>query len=216
MFHANTRHERGIEPVQNLSRALCAVAAIIDYRLRRRAAGGLPPRAASEKRVVSVEPFGLMFAVSLDIPSGKVCFSDGITVLVRGFWQPGLDEGTFRVDDDVLKFRIASVGTKIRLVGDDHETTAVVRSPRVAELAEIKPGRGLGTRSRNLCTPLSGVLLRLFASEGDHLKRGDTIAIVEAMKMENRLTAEADMTIKRVVVSEGAILEARQPILMFE
>ncbi|MFC2123907.1 acetyl-CoA carboxylase biotin carboxyl carrier protein subunit [Bacteroidota bacterium] len=51
--------------------------------------------------------------------------------------------------------------------------------------------------------PLPGTILKFTKKEGDAVKKGDVVLIMEAMKMENNILAEVDGTIKSVKVSEG-------------
>ena len=52
-------------------------------------------------------------------------------------------------------------------------------------------------------TPLPGVILQVKCNVGDTVKRGQTLIILEAMKMENNITAEADGTVSGICVSAG-------------
>ncbi|MYI89743.1 MAG: acetyl-CoA carboxylase biotin carboxyl carrier protein subunit, partial [Gammaproteobacteria bacterium] len=55
----------------------------------------------------------------------------------------------------------------------------------------------------------------LRVTEGQTVKIGETIAIVEAMKMENALHSEQDGTIAKILANVGDSLAADQPILEF-
>ena len=63
---------------------------------------------------------------------------------------------------------------------------------------------------------MPGLLVKLSANEGDEIKAGEELAVVEAMKMENSLRAENDVVIKKVMAGEGDSLVVDQPILEFE
>lgn len=56
--------------------------------------------------------------------------------------------------------------------------------------------------------PLSGKILEIKVSAGDEVKKGDTVLVLEAMKMENEITAARDGRIKAVFVSAGQDVEA--------
>lgn len=51
--------------------------------------------------------------------------------------------------------------------------------------------------------PLPGIILQVKVQVGDHVKRGDTLLVYEAMKMENNLVSEKEGTVKAVLVSAG-------------
>ncbi len=67
-----------------------------------------------------------------------------------------------------------------------------------------KPGNSLKT----IKAPLPGNIFKLNVSEGDTVKKGDTLLIMEAMKMENNILAEQDGTVKNIKIKEGdAVLQ---------
>lgn len=63
-----------------------------------------------------------------------------------------------------------------------------------------------------LKSPMPGVVIKVNVAVGDEVEEGETIAIVEAMKMQNELAAEHPGRITEIHVSSGEALEARAPI----
>jgi pyruvate carboxylase subunit B len=57
---------------------------------------------------------------------------------------------------------------------------------------------------------MPGMVVRIEVSEGDMIRAGQGVVIVEAMKMENELTAEADAIVTKVMVAEGQAVEKDQ------
>ena len=106
----------------------------------------------------------------------------------------------------------------IRLELNESPTAAQLNALRAGELAcgffhpEDKPPPDL---SKYLLSPMPGLLKALAVKEGQEVKSGETLAIVEAMKMENVLKAERDATIKRVAEKAGASLAVDQIIIEF-
>ena len=70
--------------------------------------------------------------------------------------------------------------------------------------------------SKFLLSPMPGLLVRLTSKEGDEIKAGEELAVVEAMKMENSLRANEDVVIAKVLAAQGESLVVDQPILEFE
>jgi propionyl-CoA carboxylase alpha chain len=70
--------------------------------------------------------------------------------------------------------------------------------------------------SRFLLAPMPGLLTRLEVKAGDHVERGQPVAVVEAMKMENILRAEKASTVKATPVAAGESLAVDQVIVEFE
>jgi 3-methylcrotonyl-CoA carboxylase alpha subunit len=63
---------------------------------------------------------------------------------------------------------------------------------------------------------MPGKVIQLLVKAGDKVKRGTPLAILEAMKMENTLSAQADATIAEIAVSVGDQVGEGAPILSFE
>jgi biotin carboxyl carrier protein len=64
-------------------------------------------------------------------------------------------------------------------------------------------------------SPLPGVILEIKVKAGDTVKKGDTIMVLEAMKMENNIQSTSDGTVARVSVEKGAsVLEGTELIVI--
>ncbi len=61
-------------------------------------------------------------------------------------------------------------------------------------------------------SPMLGVIIKINVKEGQRVKKGDTIAILEAMKMENEILAPSDGVIKKITVKEGQNVNAGEVI----
>jgi len=59
------------------------------------------------------------------------------------------------------------------------------------------------TGASKVVAPLPGTIIKLTKKEGDSVKKGDVVLIMEAMKMENNIMSEVDGTIKSYNVAEG-------------
>ena len=86
---------------------------------------------------------------------------------------------------------------------------AVVSAPRpqVAPAAggDVQKSNAPGTK---VTTPLPGTILDVFVNVGDTVKTGQTVVLLEAMKMENNIEADAAGTVKEVKVRKGdSVLE---------
>ena len=67
-----------------------------------------------------------------------------------------------------------------------------------------------------LLSPMPGLLMSLKVEEGQDVKAGEELAVVEAMKMENVLRAERDGKVAKVHAAPGESLAVDQAILEFE
>lgn len=63
--------------------------------------------------------------------------------------------------------------------------------------------------------PMPGMVLNILVGEGQAVKKGDSLLVLEAMKMENILKSPADGVIKKVVASKGTAVEKNQLLIQF-
>ena len=82
---------------------------------------------------------------------------------------------------------------------------ATAPAPQAAQTATASAPQGKG---EVVTAPLPGVILDIKVKVGDAVKAGQTVAVLEAMKMENEIMASADATVASVNVAQGASVEA--------
>lgn len=63
--------------------------------------------------------------------------------------------------------------------------------------------------------PMPGMVLNILVAEGQTVKKGDSLLILEAMKMENVLKSPADGIIKKIVATKGVAVEKNQLLIQF-
>jgi propionyl-CoA carboxylase alpha chain len=142
---------------------------------------------------------------------------DGESFLAATEWQPGHVVLRVRAEAHVAAVQIERLpGAAFRLAHGGVVRRAQVLSPRAAELLALMPPKQTADATRLVLSPMPGLLSSLAVSQGQEVKAGEPLAIVEAMKMENVLRAERDGRIKRISVSPGDSLAVDQVILEFE
>lgn len=72
-----------------------------------------------------------------------------------------------------------------------------------APKAEPKPAAPVATDGVKVKSPLPGSVIKVIVTEGQAVKKGDTLLMLESMKMENAIMAEQDGTVKQIVVEAG-------------
>lgn len=86
-----------------------------------------------------------------------------------------------------------------------------VRTAQAAALAAAMSGGRAGARAAaQVKAPMPGRVVRILVSPGQPVERGQPVAIVEAMKMENELQASASGAVKHIHVQQGAAVESGQ------
>jgi propionyl-CoA carboxylase alpha chain len=92
---------------------------------------------------------------------------------------------------------------------------AMVMRARAAELLRVMPFKKPADMSRFLLSPMPGLLVQLAVQPGQAVQAGERLAVIEAMKMENVLTASRDGTVAELLAAQGESLAVDQPILSF-
>ena len=72
-----------------------------------------------------------------------------------------------------------------------------------------------GKKINELKAPMPGLVLEIIVSEGQQIKKGDAILVLEAMKMENILKSPVDVTVKKISVKKGVAVEKGQVLVLF-
>lgn len=95
-------------------------------------------------------------------------------------------------------------------VGASTSTSAPKAAPKAApkKAAKAAPKASAGAGSVKVSSPMPGKILSVKKNVGDSVNKGDTILVLEAMKMENDIVAPEDGTIASIDVNEGASVEA--------
>lgn len=69
---------------------------------------------------------------------------------------------------------------------------------------------------KNLKAPMPGLVVEILVNEGDNIKKGENIVVLEAMKMENNLKATDNVKIKKVITEKGKSVEKNDILITFE
>ena len=142
---------------------------------------------------------------------------EGEPITAATDWQPGRPLLRIETPDGAATVQIERLGAaEFRLLHAGVVRRALVLSPRAAELLALMPPKKPHDTSRLLLSPMPGLLSSIAVAPGQEVKTGETLAIVEAMKMENVLRAERDGRIATIRAKPGASLAVDEVILEFE
>ncbi|MEY9999522.1 acetyl-CoA carboxylase biotin carboxylase subunit [Sinorhizobium fredii] len=212
---------QGVTPDDASAMKLAAVAVTVNQALQERASQ-ISGTIGNHRRIVghgwvaslAEREFQMTSGVSAD--GAYVRFADERAISVASDWVPGRTLATFNIDNQPMTVKVDLVGTGIRLRWRGIDVVARVRSPRVAELARLMPKKLPPDTSKMLLCPMPGVVTSITVKAGDTVEAGQSLAVVEAMKMENILRAEKRATVKRVAIAAGASLAVDELIMEFE
>jgi len=143
-------------------------------------------------------------------------FNGGDEVTVSSDWAPGDALWRGRVGDRQVTVQVRPVLNGLELSWQGVSVVARVMSPRVADLDALMPVKEPPDTSMMLLCPMPGLVVSIAVEAGQEVKAGDTLAIVEAMKMENVLRAERDCVIAAVNAEPGDSLAVDAVIMEFE
>ena len=130
-------------------------------------------------------------------------------------WRPGLAQFRAVLDDQPFTAEIRRVadGWDIRT----RATKARVRvmTPRIADLYARLPEKVAADTSKLVLSPMPGLVVSIAVVPGQEVKTGETVAIIEAMKMQNILKAEHDGVVKTVSAKAGDPVAADDVLVEF-
>jgi propionyl-CoA carboxylase alpha chain len=216
------------EPEGETRDILAAVATAIDHlnNVRRRHISGQLPNAVGlrlgEIRVVQLGKSLQHTRVSGDLADAttvELCEPDGKTrrtLVLHSNWWPGqpLWQGKI-VGDKELFVQVRTVPNGYDLSYGGVRAKAYVYTAREAELAALMPEKKAADTSKKLLCPMPGLVVSISVVEGQEVKAGETLAVVEAMKMQNVLKADRDVTVTKLKAKPGDSLAVDAVIMEF-
>jgi propionyl-CoA carboxylase alpha chain len=200
---------------------MAAAAIAIDHvsNMRRRAISqqmtGWRPVAFEEERVVTIGATRFEARVGGAFDQIAVTFADGAVMEVASGWRPGEPVWRGMVGEAVLVMQVRPTLNGVTLATGGHQALARVFTRREAELAALMPAHKVADTGKTLLCPMPGLVKVIAVKEGQEVKAGEPLAIVEAMKMENVLRAEKDVTVKKLAAKEGDSLAVDAVIMEF-
>jgi propionyl-CoA carboxylase alpha chain len=212
---------RRVAPEGEAVRILAGVAAAIDHALgerKRKISGQRPGQAVTRenRRAVRLgeQEVALQIARDGDILAVRFAGEKGRHALVSP-WKPGDALWTGSFDGHAVAVQVRPVLNGFQLAHRGVEVDAYVYTEREAAAARLMPARGSPDSGKALRCPMPGLVRSIAVAEGQEVKAGETLAVVEAMKMENVLRADRDGVVKRIRARPGDSLAVDAVILEF-
>jgi propionyl-CoA carboxylase alpha chain len=210
----------GVQPDEAAVRKLAAVATLINQVVQTRAVQisgtiGNHHRVVGRDWIVTLADEEVAVSLQTGLDGEAAVFLDGTSLPIASNWLPGQPHAAFRVDGEVMGVKVNLLGSAIRLRWHGIDVTAHVRTGHMAKLAQKMPKKLPPDTSRMLLCPMPGVITSITVKEGDAVEAGQTLATVEAMKMENGLKAEKTGVVRRIAASVGQSLAVDELIMEF-
>ena len=107
-------------------------------------------------------------------------------------WKPGDPFWTGTINSHPVAVQVRALPNGFALAYRGIETKAYVYTEREAGYARLMPAKKAADTGKQVQCPMPGLVVSIAVKEGQEVKAGETVAVVEAMKMENVLRAEID------------------------
>lgn len=208
------------EPVGETALRMAAIAIACDHKLNRR------------KRNVSAQMEGwrkVEFERNRVVSLGKASFEGLVTeqgdalaiqigersIVVTTAWLPGEPVWQGTLDGVKVAAQVRAILNGVALGHAGAYANARVYTPREAALAALMPEKVAADTGKVLLCPMPGLVKAVSVKVGQEVKAGEALCMVEAMKMENVLRAERDVTIAKILAKEGDSLAVDAVIMEF-
>ncbi|MFO1302809.1 MAG: acetyl/propionyl/methylcrotonyl-CoA carboxylase subunit alpha [Burkholderiales bacterium] len=199
---------------------LAALAAAVHRNYRERASGIVGQVKGHELRIDGgyvVVAGDVDYAAQVERANGGYDVRvGGQTFAIRYQWRFGdiLLRGTCNAEPFAVQ--IERRGLQYRLVHRGTQMDVQVLPRRAAELLRLMPRKAPPDRSRFLLSPMPGLLAEVAVRQGQEVKAGERLVVIEAMKMQNVIFAERDATVHELLAKEGDSLAVDQPVIAFK
>nr|WP_186386494.1 acetyl/propionyl/methylcrotonyl-CoA carboxylase subunit alpha [Stappia sp. TSB10P1A] len=131
-------------------------------------------------------------------------------------WKPGTPLVEARIDGRPLAVKVNPTRQGFRLRQRGAEVVLACLTPRQAMAARLMPEKIPADTSKMLLCPMPGLVVSIAVEQGQTIEAGQTLATVEAMKMENVLKAERKGVVKTIAAKPGDSLAVDEIIMEFE
>ena len=225
------------------AQVLAAVAAAIDHRLgarKRKITGQLTGRRVTRATLRSVWLDGQEYILEVTGSEAAVAFAgsgaaapphgedqvtityrsglgnDGSRIAVHSAWIPGWPVWRGVVGDRAIAVQVRAVPNGFDLAWHGVQARAYVYTETEAAAARLMPVKTQVDTGKKLLCPMPGLVVAIAVAVGQEVKAGETLAVVEAMKMENVLRAERDGVVEKINAKKGDSLDVDAVILEFK
>ncbi len=97
---------------------------------------------------------------------------------------------------------------------ENQETTLLTTASSPTPPSPEPSSSPISADSGTIVTPIPGQIISISVSQGEQVRRGQKLLILEAMKLENSITATMDGTVSEIFVAEGDVVNQGQPLIV--
>jgi propionyl-CoA carboxylase alpha chain len=217
-------------PAGDVARTMAAVAAAADLVLgerKRQISGQMASRPVvrERRRAVWLDNVEIRLEVAREQGGIAVRFvGDQMTgegtsrlpaVLLATSWKPGDPVWDGAIDGVPVAVQVRPIPNGFNLFHRGVAAKALVYTEREAAAARLMPVKAAAGAGKKVLCPMPGLVVSIAVTPGQEVKAGETLAVVEAMKMENVLRSERDGVITAVFAKKGDSLAVDAVIMEF-
>ncbi|MGA3309910.1 MAG: acetyl/propionyl/methylcrotonyl-CoA carboxylase subunit alpha [Xanthobacteraceae bacterium] len=206
-------------PTGTVARTIASVAAAIDHVMgeRKRQISGQSNSTVTRerRRAIWLGADEIHADVARESEAIAVLFEDGNSHVLSSNWVPGVPVWAGSLDGAAIAVHVRMIPNGFELAYRGIEVKAFVYTEREARYARLMPVKILSDSEKSVRCPMPGLVVSVAVAEGQEVKTGETLAVVEAMKMENILRAERDGTIRKIRVKPGDSVAVDAVIIEF-
>ena len=210
----------GAELTSEITKVFLGVATTIFLRDAERAAkiSGQTPgreRAIGARWVINVDGVDYPVYARPDQDVGYFITQNRKLISVKTSWRLGNRLFQATINNDPVSVQIKHLQEGYLLTYGGAQVAVRVRTPRVAELAQFMPAPQDRSKKGQLSAPIAGLIVSLKVKEGQAVKPGQELVVIEAMKMDNVIYADHETTVKKISVVEKDSVSVDQVLMEF-
>ena len=112
-----------------------------------------------------------------------------------------------------MKYKV-TLNNRVYEVEVEQGDAMLVNEYELAAPAAAAPAVGALAAGEVVASPMPGNILKINVAQGQHVNEGDVLIILEALKMENEISATKSGTIAQINVTKGAVVETGTPLVV--
>jgi len=165
--------------------------------------------------LIDKAPHGVALAYDADEALLLAFTGGGHARLTEIDWRPGLAQFRAELDGEPFTAEVSRVADGFVIRHRAAKARVRVLTPHMAELYARLPEKIAADTSKLIASPMPGLVVAIPVTVGQEVKAGETVAIIEAMKMQNILKAERDGVVKAVSAAAGDPVAADDVLVEF-
>ena len=173
-------------------------------------------RTVGSNWVISLSGHDFFIDLNADKSGSTVIFSDGSSFRVESSWRPGDTIAHVNINETLVSIKVDKIPSGFRVRHNGADLKVLIRNERQFQLSKYMLEKIAPDMSKFLLCPMPGMLVSVNVSVGEEVQEGQSLCVVEAMKMENVLRAEKKGIIKSINTELGMSLAVDETIIEFE